>query len=262
MPFYTVVSQAKVPAAIETCWQHLTDPVLIGRWFADVEGTVQPGSECEYQFGDGDFFRAQTLELQAPLRLHMTWRFMGVGAVSDIEYVLLPHASGTDVSVIDRGPYSRGGALELREGWADFLSRLVTTIETGKNARYRWSEVIGAGTLVRATAAETYKRLSDPSLWEGAFPQTSAVVEASPNKVVVTLINAAWEGKSTRARLCISERGQATGISVSHEGWLELPASIQFEERKRFAGYWAALLLQIESLLGHAGRNEYSAPTC
>jgi hypothetical protein len=187
---------------------------------------------------------------------------MGVGAVSDIEYVLLPHDAGTDVSVIDRGPYSRGSALELREGWADFLSRLVTTIETGKNARYRWSEAIGAGTLVSASVAETQKRLSDRALWEGAFPQTSAAVETSSNKVVVTLTNAAWEGRSTRASLCISERGQATAISVSHEGWLELPASIQFEERKRFAGYWAGLLQQIESSLGEAGRNEYCVPTC
>lgn len=262
MSFHTVVVQVAIPAAVDTCFRHLTDPALIGRWFADVDGAIQPGAQCEYHFGDGDFFRAQTVAIEPPLRLRSTWRFMGVGGASDIEYVLLENEAGTELSVIDRGPYTQGGAQELREGWRDFLSRLAKTIETGKNARYRWSEVIGAGTLVSATPAAARERLSDAALWERAFPETSAAIAQRGNRLVVEFKNPAWDGHSTRASLSISARAQATGISVSHEGWLELPASIQFQERKRFAGYWAALLRQIESSLGHVDRNQYLATAC
>jgi uncharacterized protein YndB with AHSA1/START domain len=259
MPVYTVVSQIAIPAQIDVCWRHLTEPTLIARWFADVRGSIQPGVKCEFHFGDGDFFAAQTREIEPPVRFRFTWRFMDAGGISEIEYVLLDSEEGTDVSVIDRGSYGREGAFELREGWNDFMARLKKTITTGENARYRWSETIGAGAIVVAAPAEAIERLGNIGFWTKHFPETTVVAEKTEQLLTLTFLSPAWGNQSTIAQVRATDRGQFTGISVSHAGWGGLPAAIRFQERKGAAGHWAAALREIESLLGHVSDNRYVA---
>jgi hypothetical protein len=148
--------------------------------------------------------------------------------------------------VEDQGAYSHHAALELREGWDDFLSRLKRSIETGANTRYRWSEVIGTGAMVKGSPSEIQSMLSRPEWWTREFPASRIRPEPESGGCVV-FQDDAWEGSTTRARIAVAAGAGGSAISVSHAGWAELPESIRYAERKRYAGLWAAALASLES---------------
>jgi len=244
---YTIVRQINVPAPVEQCWRYLTEPDLVGDWFAGVVGSIADNSGFEFHFGDGDFFRGAVESADAPLNLRFWWRFMGAGSRSDIEYALLPLADqSTLVTVIDRGEHSAAGALEMCEGWDDFLMRLERRVRTGVNSRYRWTESIGCGAILPAPADEARVLLSRPETWD-AFPQTLVSIEDTDKQLVVTMGDAAWHGQTTAASLSFCQSGAGTRVSVAHRGFDRLSQPIQFDERKRYAGYWAAFLAGLEA---------------
>jgi uncharacterized protein YndB with AHSA1/START domain len=252
MATYTVVRQLCVSASIDTCWGYLTNNALVSKWFADVSGEISPGASYEFHFGDGDFFRGATDLMEPPTHLGIWWRFMGVGATSRIDFHLLDHPGGTDIAVVDRGSYSRHSALELREGWDDFFSRLKRSIETGANTRYRWSEVIGTGAVLKIPPSEIESILSRTEWWNRGFPASRIQFEPESGGGLV-FADDAWKGRVTRARVVVSASPDGSAVSVSHAGWADLPESLRYEERKRYAELWAAALASLESNLTLGG---------
>jgi uncharacterized protein YndB with AHSA1/START domain len=250
---YAIVRQITVAAGVETCWRHVTEPALVGEWFADVQGRLAAGEPYVCDFGDGDYFAGIVQRREPPVFFQLTWQFMGVGTESLIGVHLLPTGPAeTEVSVVDTGEYSTGGAGELRDGWEDFLARLKRRVETGTPSRYRWSESIGTGAIFARGVTEIAPMLLDASVWSCAFP--AAQVTLDPSGGVLTLADPAWDGGSTRATLRVLPRRIGSGLSVSHDGWasLPLPPDAQLAERRRYAGLWATALARLEADLGRA----------
>src|SRR5205823_3337362 len=103
-------------------------------------------------FGDGDFFTGIVLNWEAPISLHLSWRFMGVGPEFEVRFSLLSQGEQTEVSVQDHGALTSEEAEGLHQGWEDFLMRLEQVIRTGQNSRYRWTEVISASSFAADAA--------------------------------------------------------------------------------------------------------------
>ena len=244
---YTIVRQTSVCATLERCWPYLTDPQLIGEWFADTRGAFVTGGNFEFHFGDGDFFRGFVQAADEPVSLRFRWQFMGVGLTSEIEYALLPLGGGqTMVTVIDRSEHTDAGAAEMCEGWDDFLSRLARRIRTGENSRYRWTETIGCGAVFPGTPENARTYLRDRAVW-AAFPQTETVVSEGGDELTVSMASPAWNGCETEATLGFRLSETGTYVSVIHRGFDLLSADIQFDERRRYAAYWAAFLAELEA---------------
>ncbi len=245
-----IVRQVTVAATVDECWRALTQKELVALWFADVKGSLLPGGHFEFHFGDGDFFTGSVDILESPLRFQFHWQFMGTGGVSEIAFHLFPLKEETEISVIDLGDYSEQGALELREGWDDFLSRFKRSVTLGVNARYRWSESIGTGTVLPLTPAEAAKLLSGRDLWNASFKGSPVKVTATGCKLKAVFRNDLWNGRQTTAHITIRATENGAAVSVVHKGWNKLAEAIQFTERKRYAGYWADFFRAIHRRFG------------
>lgn len=243
-----VQSSVEVSAEPEVCWRFLTQPTLRAEWFAD-SCPSGGANTVDLQFGDGDFFRVATVAAEEPTRLCWVWRFLGVGSLSEIEFLLTKREIGTELRVRDRGQYSESGVDELEDGWADFLSRLRQRIETGKNTRYQWSETFGASIVVRADPATLSRVLRDPQLWNGFFPETEITLDAGNEGIHLEFRRPQWGGISTHARISLSDGETGLNLSVTHDGWLRLPESCRIAERRNAAGCWAHALRTLESAL-------------
>jgi len=242
----SVLGGATLPAAMDECWRFLTVPELLAEWFADVEGTLFPGQRFLFSFGDGDFFVCDGLRTMPP-ELQFNWRFMGVGDASLITYRLHPLAGETRISVIDSGRYSPGIARELEEGWKDFLARLERRIRTGANTRYRWSECISASAILAASPESALGLCLSRLTSAMSFCEGRIEPDLSRKTIEVTFHSPAWRGRESQAVLLFAEDADGTKLSLTHSGWANLEPEIQFGERKRFAGFWAGFLEQLES---------------
>lgn len=243
---YTIVRQMTVPASIEHCWRFLLEPELIGGWFADVRGQLVIGESFEFHFGDGDFFKGTVRFVDEPVLLRFSWRFMGAGEQSELEYALIPQGEQkTLVTMIDRGEHSEAGVLEMCEGWDDFLARLERRVRTGENSRYRWTESIGCGAVVPMPVEEVRVWLKCPDVWSD-FREFQPLLQDFNEKLVVTMSHPSWDGHVTTAIIGFRPKGTSTYVSVNHQGFDQLPKAIQFSERKLLAGLWASFLTSLE----------------
>src|SRR5207302_9075878 len=95
----TVESCVRIAAQPAVCWRFLTEPALLGEWFADTIPVTADGPAVDLSFGDGDFFRVRTTGAEEPKRLCWSWQFMGVGSGSDVEFLLRGEAGATRVAV-------------------------------------------------------------------------------------------------------------------------------------------------------------------
>jgi uncharacterized protein YndB with AHSA1/START domain len=248
----TVVSSATVAARRTECWRFLTEPPLLREWFADSIPIGEPGgATVELHFGDGDFFRVKIAAAEEPARLCWTWRFMGVGSGSEIEFRLTEEHGGTRIDVRDRGWYSESGAQELKVGWEDFLSRLRQRVETGKNTRYLWSETISASIMVQSDPESVARILSDPTMWRRFFPEIELRLQKSDDEIRLEFRRKEWAGVTTSARLSSSDGPTGWNLSVCHEGWLQLPENCRVGARKDAAESWAQALAYLESAFAH-----------
>jgi uncharacterized protein YndB with AHSA1/START domain len=246
----TVESCVNIAASPAVCWPFLNDPLLRAEWFADTFPLdTNDGATVDLKFGDGDFFRVTTVDVEEPASLSWTWRFMGIGASSDIEFRLTGHDGGTRVTVRDLGEYSESGVSELEEGWADFLSRLRKRIETGANSRYQWNQSIGASVVVGANPGTLLRTLGDHALWATYFPETEVHIKETADGVRLEFRRSEYGGVPTIARLSLSGGDSGFHLSVSHEGWLQLSQDCRIAERRRAAENWARLLAHLESSL-------------
>jgi uncharacterized protein YndB with AHSA1/START domain len=243
---------------VDSCWRYLTDLQLVSEWFADASGSLASGGAFEFHFGDGDFFRGMVESAVAPISLRLCWKFMDVGLTSQIEYALLPLRDGkTLVSVIDRGEYSDAGAAEMAEGWDDFMARLERRVRTGQNSRYRCSETIGCAAIMLATPEQAKAYLRNPEVWCD-FEETRITRSETESALVVMMTNPLWNGQTTAASLRFRQCEAGTCLSVTHEGFDRLSEPIRFNERKRYAGFWASFLAGLEARSETASRQRYA----
>ena len=242
------VQQVVVPGDAGHCWRYLSDPRLVSEWFADTD-QIRLNHPVQFAFGDGDYFAGTILEFEEPTFIRLVWKFMNVGAASDISLFLCPLEDKTEVTVLDRGEYTPRAVKELREGWRDFLSRLERRIATGENSRYRWTADICIGAVVQCDKLSIVRSLRDISWWRDAFPHSNPVLlmpDRGDESIQAIFQEAEWAGRQTEATVKIGARRDGLGISVMHTGWAELPLDIQLDARRRLATLWQHALLKLE----------------
>jgi uncharacterized protein YndB with AHSA1/START domain len=250
-----VIQQVVVPGDAGHCWKYLSDPRLISEWFADTD-QIRLNEPVRFAFGDGDYFAGTILELEEPTLIRLVWKFMDLGAQSDISLFLYPFEDKTEVTVLDRGEYTPRAANELREGWRDFLSRLERRITTGENSRYQWSPDICIGAVVPCDKLSIARTLRDISWWREAFPQSNPVLlpGRGDDSVQAIFQEAEWSGQQTEATARIVARRDGLDISVKHTGWESLPLELQLDARRRLAVLWQHALLKLEHRFGDNDR--------
>jgi uncharacterized protein YndB with AHSA1/START domain len=94
---WAAVQQVMVPGDVGSCWQYLSDPRLVSEWFADTD-QIRWKEPVQFAFGDGDYFAGTILEWEEPTFLRLRWKFMAVGAASDVSFVLSPLHHNTQVT--------------------------------------------------------------------------------------------------------------------------------------------------------------------
>ncbi|HKR14756.1 MAG TPA: SRPBCC domain-containing protein [Pyrinomonadaceae bacterium] len=247
----TVVKEKFIPAGIDEVWKCLTDGILLTQWFATTDG-LTPDGGFVFDFGDGDFFSGQVVHWQAPTSLGFTWKFLGVGQMSRIDYSLQPEGESTFLVLRDHGALTPEEAVGLDEGWDDFLMRLSRRIETGQPCRYRWTETFGGAAFLGNDTPITVSDFDD-SWWRANFPG----IHITPDPVQPNTSNAkrfivrddawsAWGDLTTTATLRVRHLPGGVWASVSHEGWVKFPESEQVGERRRFARLWENALRRLE----------------
>jgi uncharacterized protein YndB with AHSA1/START domain len=139
LPPATVQVSVFVPTSIEAVWIALTRRDEIRRWFGDLSDDLKLAGTVRLDFGDGDFFEIDNVELQARTALRYQWRFLGTGPRNTIAWSIGSEKGGVRVTVTDC-EVSRSTATveELSLGWTDFLRRLQVYCASGQNTRYTW----------------------------------------------------------------------------------------------------------------------------
>jgi uncharacterized protein YndB with AHSA1/START domain len=244
---YTIMQQALIPAAVRQTWWYITDPGALSQWFADTQ-RFTAGEPCRFDFGDGDFFTGRVVEWRPETLLRLHWKFMGLGPEYEIRYALRPVGDATEVSVQDRGARTQTEAEGLHEGWADFLSRLERYARLGTSTRYVWSQTIGVTALLCRTGTPLPALLADVQGWVATLPGLRLTASCSDtHSVTLHWQDEAWEGATTQAIITIEQSGNASYVTVTHDGWVQLPSDQQIAERRRFAGLWRQALCKLEA---------------
>ena len=260
----TVVKEKFIPAGIDDVWRYLTDGILLTQWFATTDG-LRPNGGFVFDFGDGDFFSGEVVQWQEPTRLGFTWKFLGVGQTSRIDYSLQSEGDSTFLILRDHGASTPEEAVGLDEGWDDFLMRLTRRIETGEPCRYRWSETFGGAAFLGSDSPVTVDDF-DYEWWGQNFPG----IPVTPDPVQPSASNekrfivrddtwAAWGDLTTTVTIRVRRMPGGVWASVSHVGWTRFPESEQVGERRRFARLWENTLRRLEENATPAAMNAVSA---
>jgi len=241
----TVIKEKFIPAGPDEVWKYLTDGTLLSQWFADTEG-LQPDADFVFAFGDGDFFSGRVIEWHEPTSLGLSWKFMGVGQTSRIDYSLQALGGSTFLTVRDHGALTPDEAGGLDEGWDDFLGRLIRRIETGQSTRYRWSETIGASAFLGNTTSIDVDDFDD-KWWQTNFPGIQVTLETvQPNARQFIVRDDGWGELVTTAKISVRHLPGGVYAVMSHEGWVNFPEVQQLAERRRFARLWERALQKLE----------------
>jgi uncharacterized protein YndB with AHSA1/START domain len=142
MPDLTIERDILIEAPVDVVWRTITEPDQISQWFADkVELVVEPGAHGYLRFGDqGGPVVVETVD--PPTRFAFRWNHPRdeepvAGNSQLVEFTLTPETSErTRLRVTESGHELRDWpdaekqryADEHREGWGDFLDRLVTLV--------------------------------------------------------------------------------------------------------------------------------------
>src|SRR6185369_9650697 len=249
----TVVKEKFIPARIDEVWKYLTDGILLTEWFATTDG-LKPNGSFVFDFGDGDFFSGRVVHWNQPTSLGFTWKFLGVGQTSRIDYSLQSEGDSTFLILRDHGALTPEETVGLDEGWDDFLMRLTRRIETGQPCRYRWSETFGGAAFLGSDTAIDVDAFGD-HWWRTNFPGVQITPELVQNNALnarrFVLRDAAWGDLTMNVTIRIKDLPGGIWASVTHEGWVKLPESEQLPERRRFAKLWERALRRLEESRNH-----------
>ncbi|MFP5260344.1 MAG: SRPBCC family protein [Blastocatellia bacterium] len=256
-----------VKAAPAEIWRALTDRVVVKQWFGNLSSDLLPRAEARLDFGDGDFFSIEGVQVDPPYELKYVWRFLGIGPPDSITWRITPREPGCVVTVTDSEPErSSEWARELETGWLDFTRRLETFLRTGRPARYDWSRVFKGNIDLARPAEDMWGALFAPGAQKEWLPLNGADLQAgrestlgddlTPNRFRVS--NVVWEAprsvsfrltceewlNRTKCYLELSPCRSGSRLSVSHTGWdaISLSAEDQLRQRKRFSAHWIKAL--------------------
>jgi uncharacterized protein YndB with AHSA1/START domain len=99
-----VVVSVLLDVPLVEVWQALTEPQRVARWFGTLTGALRPGTSVRLDFGDGDFFTLEIIQLDPPYLLQYAWRFLGIGPLNTITWQVAPRDKGCQVTVTDSEP--------------------------------------------------------------------------------------------------------------------------------------------------------------
>jgi uncharacterized protein YndB with AHSA1/START domain len=270
----TVIVDTLVNAPVLEVWQALTDPTVICRWFGELTGELRLGGNARFEFGDGDFFVLEDVQLNPPHHLQYAWRFLGTGPLDTITWDIVPQGSVSLVRVTDSElDRSREEALSLREGWLDFTQRLERFLSTGQSSRYDWCREFDGSIELECTQDVVWRKLFSPegqTQWlpldgialedrvhflaadgtEASLFQITDVKWNPPSKVQFHLFHPDWL-HATRCSLELSPRNERTMLSIHHDGWEAISPhdEKQQQQRKRFSALWVTALKRAHQLI-------------
>ena len=225
-------------AEVWRCW---VDPIRLADWFGIADRRLdRRGRKVRIDFGDGDFLAVEVLAAEPPYRLHLRWRFVGIGEPDEVAVDIAPIPDGSLVTVTDTGllgPDAEG----VCAGWQDFLARLKHYCETREVSRYGWSADIAFG--FRAAHVIDVKGLGrilstvlDMARRRGHWA-TLLNVEATGSVLDAQVEHPALT-EATDVRMSV-DRGR---VVVLHTGWDRLDLSEEDQRMARSA--WLDLWLE------------------
>jgi hypothetical protein len=219
------------------------------------------------EFGDGDFFDIDPLEVAPGAAILFEWRFLGVGPAARVRWRCRPDGGGTEVLIDDVQPGRTPAETdELLSGWTDFAERLARYLRTGRRARYGTRDDIDGNVTLGLTAAglispETIHRWL-PIATDGFVPSWFFVVDDDgPRRFAVDrwtaeagavtfAVEVPDATRTTTVRIRLDQVGDGWHLSFRHSGWsrLGLPDRQARQLRRRFTAAWAAALRDARDL--------------
>jgi uncharacterized protein YndB with AHSA1/START domain len=117
-------------------WTAVTDPERLARWFAPVDGDLEPGGRFTIRFDDGDVPGCQVTDCDAPRgyawewphTTHTSWVTVAVEPAGEGARLLLTHAR---LSLTSAAGYAAG--------WDVYVRRLGEVV-AGRQAPDTWAE--------------------------------------------------------------------------------------------------------------------------
>ena len=265
-----IVQSLAVLRPVERVWGALTSPrdlglLLLGR----VEMRAEPGAALRWPWG--------VWEKVAPKRRGgYTWEGKVLDVVPGSTLVLGPaplvvftvkgEGEAALVTVAQGAPRPPEKAEDYEYGWADFLLRLKTNLETERTER----EVL-ARTLVRAKPAEIYRGLLNPKALAKILPGKAAVrakaggrfswqhkrSEHAHTGAFLELrrdrrIRFSWESTNPASEVAIEAQPMPYGtlVAVHHTGLLRMNPGQLFSQRM----YWWRLLERLRCYFYFKGK--------
>jgi uncharacterized protein YndB with AHSA1/START domain len=259
----------------ERAFRALAGQAELASWFGTPTSPLQAGGRRRIDFGDGDFFELDDIELAPPTRLGYSWRFLGLSTVNLIGWTVAPRRGGGAIVTVtdDCEGRSPEGVAEMREGWRDFTGRLARFLETGERTRYDWRRELGGGVELAGGVDRAAVRLFAPdrlaawqpwrasALAEGATLQVddgvtpgelrlAGVDRRNPTELHFVVGAAQWK-RPTRCALALQSCGANTMLTFSHVGWEDIGGTNeeQRRQRERFCRHWVKSMQRARSLV-------------
>ncbi|MGQ0838108.1 SRPBCC family protein [Actinokineospora sp.] len=227
-----------MPAArVWRCW---ADPAALAEWFGTSTGRLDIPGPLRIDFGDGDFFAVDVLEVAAPTGLRLRWRLLGIGDEDQVRVDLDPVGDArTRVAVGDSGLLGPDAPAVLG-GWRDFLARLSRYATTGERSRYEWSPEI-------AFSVTPSGELPDDIL-DQITARLTGVLPQAPTATTRRLLIAHPLGVKTSATVSIRVGGAGRGLTVEHTGFdsADLPVPHRIALRRYWVGRWLDVLRDLD----------------
>jgi uncharacterized protein YndB with AHSA1/START domain len=262
----TVVVSVEVSASAERVWQSLTDPAIVSRWFGVLSNELETGGNARLDFGDGDFFDLESIRLERPDLVQYDWRFLGIGPLDRVTWHIQPTEIGCLVMVTDSElERSYDAAMQLREGWLDFTSRLIGFHSTGGSARYDWRRELDVSIELPGAITEIWETLCAPE-WQAQWLPFNSVLQSGTEVSIsddaapgeLRLVDVTWQAlyhvdfqlssadwaNPTTCQVDLVPRHTKALLNVSHNGWEQISPyqAEQIRQRKRFCALWIAAL--------------------
>jgi len=261
-------------APAEVAFDALVQSDKLGAWLGTPTTSLRPRGVTRIEFGDGDFFAVEGIELEPPTRLRYVWRFLGLGAKNLITWTVTPEGSRTVIRVTDEQPERDDLEVEmLCEGWRDFLDRLARYLATGESARYDWRRDLDGGVELSLGVGQAAASLFTPealdrwqpwraSSWisgarlvvsDGEQPAKLRLAEVDCRSTELRFTIAAPEWRqATRCELALSPRSDGSMLTFRHTGWDQIDPrdQVQRDQRKRFCRLWITSLLRARAYTG------------
>lgn len=255
--------------APDEVWPALYDTDRLAQWFGELDAPWRAGHPARLEFGDGDFFTIDTLDVTPSRSLTFDWRFLGLGPTARVQWSLREVPDGTEVSVEDvQADRIPAEADELRSGWTDFFERLSRYLSTGERSRYGTRDDID-GTVAVAGPAHGLLEPETLHKWlpiaiDGFGPRWFFIVDDDgPRRFRMDDWQARPDGVSfalevpdaaapTRADVWLAQADAEWHLSFRHTGWarLGLPDRQARALRRRFTVTWIEALRSAGKLTG------------